>query len=173
MPNLPSKYPPPFFFWRFRSHTSDSSSPPATPLPEVLNKKNWLDYFLPFTSCQCGFCAHHCHVQVQITACRHMWKGGAKQHLRSKASVGFQCLTRCLLCLWWWPWCFIIFLISTFVKSNSQSLILKLPPAKWWHSVPATWVCIKCCPQCLFSCCFVWEYKYSLGSYEGFVVLSD
>lgn len=42
-------------FLRFRSHTAGPSSPPVSQLPEVGSKKNWLDYFLLLTSCQCGF----------------------------------------------------------------------------------------------------------------------
>lgn len=30
-------------------------------------------------------CVHRCHVHVQITACRQMSRGGAKQRLRPKA----------------------------------------------------------------------------------------
>lgn len=40
-------------------------------------------------------CAHHCHMQVQITACRQIWQGGAKHYSRSKASLGFCCFCHC------------------------------------------------------------------------------
>lgn len=52
MLNLPSKYST---LLRFRSHTAGPSYPPVPQLPEVGSKKNWLDYFLLLTSCQCGF----------------------------------------------------------------------------------------------------------------------
>lgn len=38
-----------------------------------------------------ALCAHHRHVHIQITACRQMWRGGAKQKLKSKAFSGFWC----------------------------------------------------------------------------------
>lgn len=42
-------------FLRFTSYAAGQVSSPVPQLPEVCSKKNWLDYFLLLTSCQCGF----------------------------------------------------------------------------------------------------------------------
>lgn len=86
-------------------------------IAEFANKKNWLDAFLALTSCQCGFFAHHRHVHIQITACRQMWRGGAKQELKSKAFSGF-----------WWPWCF-----HPYFDVHSCEAVLPLPSSHCFH----------------------------------------